>query len=128
MSQYKKGARGERELLSLFGEEGFVGLRAPSSGSTTQRELPDILIGKSGYVLAIEAKRSGGKYQYLDESEIKDLYYFAEQFGAEPFIGVRFDRGDWHFFKKQEMHQTDNGRYRVKKENINKGRTLSEII
>jgi Holliday junction resolvase len=128
MSNYTKGARGERELLSIFGEENFVGLRAPSSGSTTQRELPDILVGRRGFVLAIEAKREGGEYKYLDEQEIEDLYYFAEQFGAEPYIAIRFDYGDWYFFKREEMHQTDSGRYRIKKENVNKGRKLSEII
>jgi len=51
---YSKGARRERELLSELNKNGYVGLRAPSSGSTTQRELPDIIAGKDGFCLAIE--------------------------------------------------------------------------
>lgn len=125
---YSKGARGERELLSVFSEYDFVGLRAPSSGSTTQRELPDILVGDGSCVLAVEAKRSGGDYQYIDKYEIDDLYYFAEAFGAEPYIAVRFDYGDWFFFKEDELHKTDSGQYRVKNENVDKGRSISEIV
>lgn len=128
MSQYTKGAKGERELISLFGENGFVGLRAPSSGSTTERELPDILVGDSSSVFAIEAKRCGGDYKYIDEYEVEDLYYFAGQFGAEAYIAFRFDYDDWYFFTKEELHRTDGGRYRIKKENVDEGRTLQEIL
>jgi Holliday junction resolvase len=128
MSNYTKGAKGERELLSLFYEEGFVGFRAPSSGSTTERELPDVLVGNGELVFAIEVKRSGGDYEYLDEYEIEDLHYFAEAFGAEPFIAVRFDYGDWFLFEDHELHQTDGGRYRIKKENVDKGKTISDIV
>jgi Holliday junction resolvase len=125
---YSKGAKGERELLDIFGEKGFVGLRAPSSGSTTQKELPDVLVGDGTCVLAIEVKRAGGDYQYIDEYEVDDLYYFAEAFGAEPYIGVRFDYGDWRFFTKDELHQTVGGKYRIKKENVDKGQRITEII
>lgn len=125
---YSKGAKGERELIELFAKYDFVGLRAPSSGSTTQRELPDVLVGNGCCIFAIEAKRCGGDYKYIDEYEIDDLYYFSEAFGAEPYIGVRFDYGDWRFFKEGDLHQTDGGQYRIKKDNVNKGGKLSEII
>jgi len=129
MSNYTKGAKGEREVLDLFDGWGFVGLRAPSSGSTTERELPDVLIGNNGYVLAIEVKRPGGDYLYLEEEEVEDLMYFSEMFGAEHYIGVRFDYGrDWFFFREWDMHQTDSGRYRIKKENVNKGKKVSDIL
>jgi Holliday junction resolvase - archaeal type len=44
------------------------------------------------------------------------LVYFAQNFGAKPRIGVRFDREDWYFFHPDELYQTDGGNYRVKKE------------
>lgn len=125
---YDKGARGERELLQVFFDEGFVGFRAPSSGSTTNRELPDVLVGNGESIFAFEAKRSGGEYKYIEEYEIADLCYFAESFGAEPYIAVRFDYGDWYFFKAEEMHQTAEGNYRVKEENVDEGRKISDIL
>lgn len=128
MSGYTKGAKGERELLEIFSEYNFVGLRAPSSGSTTERELPDVLVGDGCCVFAIEAKRSGGEYKYIDKYEIDDLHYFAECFGAEPYIAVRFDYGDWYFFKQEELHETEGGQYRIKNENVNKGETISDIV
>jgi len=44
------------------------------------------------------------------------LVYFSRNFGALPRIGVRFDREDWYFFHPDDLHTTDGGNYRVKKE------------
>jgi Holliday junction resolvase len=129
MSNYTKGARGERELLEIFYEEGFVGLRAPSSGSTTERELPDLIVGCNGQAICLEVKRCSGDYFYIDSEEIEDLYTFSDAFGTDAYIAIRFDyQREWRFFKEDMMHKTDGDRYRVKKENIDKGLKLSEII
>ncbi|WP_302083414.1 Holliday junction resolvase Hjc [Salinibaculum rarum] len=123
-----KGDRRERELVNLLDGDGFAVMRAPASGSATERELPDILAGDSGNFYAIEAKSSGGDPIYIDEEEVKDLLFFAENFGAEPRIGVRFDHesGDpgygndnvsgWYFFHPDELYETNSGNKRVKKE------------
>lgn len=124
---YKKGARRERELLEEFYEEGYVGFRAPSSGSTTDRELPDVIVGNSGKTISIEAKGSGGETKYISKKEVEDLIYFADQFGSEYYIAVRFDYCDWVFMGEEEMHETEKS-YRIKKENIDKGERISEIV
>ncbi len=116
MSSNSKGSRRERELVNLLDEAGFAVMKAPASGSATERDLPDVLAGNGERFYAIEAKASSGKPIYLDEEEVKSLKYFAENFGAEAWIAVRFDREDWYFFRPSELYRTDSGNYRVKKE------------
>jgi Holliday junction resolvase len=111
-----KGNRRERELVNALDERGFAVMRAPASGSATDRELPDVLAGDGDDFYAIEAKSSAGDPIYLDGEEVEALVYFARNFGAKPRIGVRFDREDWFFFHPADLHTTDAGSYRVKKE------------
>ncbi len=115
MSQ-AKGDRRERELVNLLDEAGFAVMRAPASGSATDRELPDVLAGNGERFYAIEAKSSAGDPIYLTGEEVEALVYFSRNFGAKPRIGVRFDREDWYFFHPGDLHVTDGGNYRVKKE------------
>ncbi|WP_135824727.1 Holliday junction resolvase Hjc [Halorussus ruber] len=111
-----KGDRRERELVNRLDEAGFAVMRAPASGSATERELPDVLAGDGDVFYAIEAKSSSGDPIYLTGEEVEALVYFSQNFGAKPKIGVRFDREDWYFFHPADVHQTDGGNYRVKKE------------
>jgi Holliday junction resolvase len=111
-----KGDRRERELVNRLDERGFAVMRAPASGSATERELPDVLAGNGEEFYAIEAKSSSGRPVYLDGEEVEALVYFARNFGAKPRVAVRFDREDWYFFHPADLHVTDGGNYRVKKE------------
>ncbi len=111
-----KGDRRERELVNKLDEAGFAVMRAPASGSATERELPDVLAGDGTDFFAIEAKSSAGDPIYLTGEEVYSLVYFSRNFGAKPRIGVRFDREDWYFFHPDDLYQTDGGNYRVKKE------------
>ena len=114
----EKGDRRERELVNALDEAGFAVMRAPASGAATERDLPDVLAGDGETFYAIEAKSSAGDPIYLDGEEIEALLFFARNFGAKPRIGVRFDREDWYFFHPgdENVHVTDGGNYRVKKE------------
>src|SRR6056297_958249 len=116
MSANRKGDRRERELVNELDERGFAVMRAPASGSATERELPDVLAGDGDDFYAIEAKSSAGDPIYLTGEEVEALVYFGQNFGAKPKIGVRFDREDWFFFHPADVHETDGGNYRVKKE------------
>jgi Holliday junction resolvase len=111
-----KGDRRERELVNKLDEAGLAVMRAPASGSATERELPDVLAGDGDDFYAIEAKSSAGDPIYLTGEEVYALVYFARNFGAAPRIGVRFDREDWYFFHPDDCYTTDGGNYRVKKE------------
>jgi len=111
-----KGDRRERELVNALDEAGFAVMRAPASGSATERELPDVLAGDGEDFYAIEAKSSAGDPIYLDGEEVEALVYFSRNFGAKPRVAARFDREDWYFFHPGDLHSTDGGNYRVKLE------------
>ncbi|WP_435197567.1 Holliday junction resolvase Hjc [Natronomonas sp. EA1] len=123
-----KGNRRERELVNLLDERGFAVMRAPASGAATERELPDVLAGNGELFYAIEAKASAGRPIYLTGEEVEALVYFSRNFGAKPRIAVRFDREDWYFFHPADLHTTDGGNYRVKKETaLASGVDLAEL-
>ncbi|MXR21776.1 Holliday junction resolvase Hjc [Halobacterium bonnevillei] len=123
-----KGNRRERQLVNEFDERGFAVMRAPASGSATERELPDVLAGDGNAFYAVEAKSSAGDPIYLTGEEVEALVYFSQNFGAKPKIGVRFDREDWYFFHPADVYQTDGGNYRVKKETaVEDGETFDDL-
>ena len=129
MSANRKGDRRERELVNALDEAGFAVMRAPASGSATDRELPDVLAGNGEVFYAIEAKSSAGDPIYLGGEEVEALVYFARNFGAKPRIGVRFDREDWYFFHPGDLYTTDAGSYRVKKETaLAEGTDFAEFV
>ena len=124
-----KGDRRERELVNELDDAGFAVMRAPASGSATDRDLPDVLAGDGDRFYAIEAKSSAGDPIYLTGEEVEALIYFANNFGAKPRIGVRFDREDWYFFHPGDLHVTDGGNYRVKKETaVAEGTDFPEFV
>ena len=112
----RKGERRERELVNRLDEAGFAVMRAPASGSATERDLPDVLASNGDSFYAVEAKSSSGDPIYLDGAEVASLLYFSQNFGARARIGVRFDREDWYFFHPDDLYTTDGGNYRVKRE------------
>jgi Holliday junction resolvase len=129
MPRNTKGDRRERELVNRLDDAGFAVMRAPASGSATARSLPDVLAGNGRVFYAIEAKSSGGDPIYLTGEEIEALIYFSQNFGAQPKVGVRFDREDWYFFHPADLYRTDGGNYRVKKETaLDGGETIDDLL
>ena len=123
----------EKELESLLEEEGFACVRSPASGKGgkkadgTEREQPDVIAGNGDVFYAFECKSSSDDVIYIKQEEIDDLKYFSMCFGAESKVGIRFNYCDWGFFDPEDMHRTNSGNYRIKKENINKGERISDI-
>lgn len=113
MGSHEKGSRRERELANELDDKGFAVMRAPSSGSATERDLPDVFAGNGLTFVAIEVKASSGDHIYIDEAEVDALAWFAEQFTAAPLLGIRFDYCDWKFFEPANTYRTDGGNYRV---------------
>jgi Holliday junction resolvase len=124
-----KGDRRERELVNELDAAGFAVMRAPASGSATERDLPDVLAGDGEEFYAVEAKSSEGAPIYLDGEEVEALLFFARNFGAKPRVGVRFDREDWYFFHPGDLYTTDGGNYRVKRETaLAEGTDFEELV
>ena len=69
---------------------------------------PDLLVGGKGRVLAIECKR-GKSARYIDKKQISELKEFAEKFGAEPWVGARFNNTEWLFLKIDDLKESRTG-------------------
>ena len=86
----------------MFWDTGeFVALRVAGSGSATV-PAPDLLVGNQKRKLAIECK-SGKNKRYLTKKEVDELKFFADKFGAEAWIGLRFNNVDWLFLRPEEL-------------------------
>lgn len=124
----RKGIHAERELLHMFWQSGFVAMRAPGSGSM-RYPCPDLLVGNALRKLAIECKSTKYTKQYISNEQISDLKEFSKIFGAEPWIGVRFDRLDWYFLTLEDIKETEGNNFVVSLELAKqKGLLFQELI
>ena len=105
-----KGSNAERELISMFWYYGWGAMRAAGSGST-RFPSPDILVSNRLRILAIECKFVNGDKKYFDREEIEQLETFADKFGAEAWVAIKFSRKNWHFLRRKELLATDKGTY-----------------
>jgi len=123
----QKGDSNERELVNYLDSNGWAAIRAPASGSATQRELPDVLVGNGDRFYAIEAKRASDSLIYYDSEEVEALVFFAKNFGATPLLGGRWDEEsgdpsygeDWpghYFYHPDNAYTTGTENKRLKKE------------
>lgn len=113
MSRHKKGSRRERELVNSLDGEGFAVMRAPASGSSTDREQPDVQAGNLKAIYAIEGKSSADDTIYIDGEEVEKLLVYSTSMGARIRLGVRFDREDWYFLHPAEADFTRGGNYKI---------------
>ena len=105
MSRKGKGIKAERELIHLFWKQGWAAIRVAGSGSSRYPS-PDVLAGNGVKCLAIECKSSSEKRRYLTNDEVKNLLSFSKTFGAEPWIGIRFNTMPWYFLPVSELKKT----------------------
>jgi holliday junction resolvase Hjr len=110
MNRKSKGTNAERDLIHWFFENDWVAIRSAGSGSM-QNPSPDILAGNNLRRLAIECKAVNDTKKYFTTKEIEELVYFANKFGAEPWVGVRFDRIDWFFLTIEDLEKKDKSYY-----------------
>ena len=109
MSRKSKGTNAERELIRFFWNTGdWAAMRAAGSGSS-RYPCPDILAGNNIRKLAIECKTSKNNNVYLQKKEILELGEFAKKFGAESWVGIRFDKNDWCFLSLEDIKSTEKG-------------------
>ena len=108
MNRKAKGINAERELVKKFWDNEWAAMRAPASGAS-RFPSPDVIAGNCIRRLAIECKSTADKTQYLSESQMNELKKFCDIFGAEPWIGVRFDKQGWFFLSLDALVQTQKG-------------------
>lgn len=102
-----KGTAAERDLIHMFWARGWAAFRAAGSGSVPL-PCPDLIAGKADRKLAIEVKVIDGTKKYFTRAEIEDLRNFARRFGAEAWLGVKFNRRGWTFVQAHAVQPTAN--------------------
>jgi len=127
MSNKSKGIKGERELIHRFWASEWSAVRIAGSGSSRYPS-PDILAANVLRKLAIEAKVINGQNKYFSEEEVKQLVVFAKNFGAEPWIAVKFGGNDWYFISLSELNKSGKN-YVISLKNAKiKGLLFEELI
>lgn len=108
MTNKSKGANAERELIHAFWAHKWSAVRIAGSGSSHYPS-PDVLASNASRVLAVECKSSGDLSRHLQKEQVNDLIAFAKGFGAEPWIGARFNDMKWAFFTPDDLKKTGTG-------------------
>jgi holliday junction resolvase Hjr len=106
MSAKSRGTNAERDLIHKFWERGWAAMRAAGSGSQ-QYPSPDVIASNNVRKLAIECKLTTEERKYFTKQEVNELKFFAERFGAEPWLAVKFFREEWRFFTPEDAAETD---------------------
>jgi Holliday junction resolvase len=128
MSRKGKGISAERELIHLFWGTGlWAAVRVAGSGAI-KYPVPDVLAANNLRKLAIECKSTKSGQQHLDKEQVDGLQSFAQRFGTEPWIGVRYDHYGWRFFSLEDLKQTVKGFSANMTLAEQKGLTFEELI
>jgi Holliday junction resolvase len=104
MSRKKKGINAERELIHLFWQNGWMPIRVAGSGCAPI-PCPDVIASNGERNLAIECKSSKNSNLYVNKEDVEQLTEFCTRFGAEFWLGVRFDRTEWLFLPLQHLEE-----------------------
>lgn len=107
MSRKSKGINAERDLIHKFWASKWAAIRVAGSGSSRYPS-PDVLAGNNIRKLAIECKACKEKSRYFTKDEIEALKEFAKIFGAETWVGIKFDKIGWYFLTLEDLKETDN--------------------
>lgn len=124
------GRRYERKLVKLFEENGWGTLPSGSSGSGTDFDRPDVVVGDASVVglptMGIEAKSTRKNAYTIDRSKADQLIRWCTNFGAMPVIAVYWkgppggnvSYGGWYFRRVSEVRRSpaenDEGTYHLR--------------
>ncbi len=122
-----KGSRTERELVQIFKDNDWAAIRVAGSGLTKDPNT-DVIAGNGQRHLAIECKSVKGKYKHLYSEQIGDLIKFSKNFGAEPWVAIRFNAKGWYFLKPEDLAKTKTNLSVNLKLAEEKGLKFSELI
>lgn len=127
MSRKSKGSDAERDLVHKFNAAGWSAIRSAGSGSM-QHESPDVLAGNNLRRIAVECKTTKDVKKYLTKKEVDELVHFANNFGAEAWVAIRFDRIDWFFLNIEDLEKTDKSYFVDVKIAKRKGLNFEQVI
>ena len=99
--KYKKGYRGENELVHMLSQKGFMTIRAPRSGRINLPS-PDVIAVKSGKVYAIECKSRKDGFK-ISPGQIEELKQWEEKGGSETYIAWKIAYKGWFFIPLKKV-------------------------
>jgi len=106
MSVKVKGINAERDLIHMFwATDSWSAIRIAGSGSMKYPSV-DVLASNKLRKLAIECKTCKGTSRYLPKEDVEQLKTFADVFGAEPWLAIKFKGFDWYFISVSDMIET----------------------
>ncbi|MEA3398919.1 MAG: Holliday junction resolvase Hjc [Patescibacteria group bacterium] len=105
MSHKSRGTAAERDLIHRFWAEEWAAIRSAGSGSMKYAS-PDLIVGKGGRRLLIEAKLTSSSKKYISKEDANQLLYFAEVFAGEAWFAIKFPKKPWYFLTPEDMEDT----------------------
>jgi Holliday junction resolvase len=127
MSRKSKGINAERDLIHKFwATNEWAAARIAGSGSSRYPSA-DVLASNKIRKLAIECKTSKGATKYIPHEEVSQLKEFAEIYGAEPWIAMRFNKANWYFLNLEDMKKTTSSYVITKANAEQKGLSFGEV-
>ena len=110
MSTKSKGISAEREIIHMFWKtDNWAAIRLAGSGSI-KYPCVDIIAGKQGRKLAIESKNVSTGNLFFSKQDLEQLVDFANRFGAEPWVAIKFDKKGWYFFPVNVVMELGSGK------------------
>jgi len=124
----QKGSNAERELIHMLWNEGYAAIRAAGSGSC-KYPVPDIIASNGARRIAIECKITKESSKHFYQEEINDLERFCKVFGAEGYIGIKFEKQDWFFFTIEDLRHTKGQNFSISESDSSiKGLTFRQLL
>ena len=127
MSLKSIGTAAERELVHLFWNHSWCAARVAGSGSMRYPS-PDIIAANNIRKLVLECKATKSTRQYLTKKEISELREFADRFGAEAWVAVKFARLSWYFLNIEDLNNSEKGHSINIEQSKRRGLLFEELI
>ena len=128
MSNKQKGSKYERELFQKFIENGYRAVRVAGSGVMENAEC-DIIAGKKGVgKYCIEVKSSKKPIKYVTKDQIEKFMIFADIFGLNPVVALRFNREGWIFLDPKYLRDAGKNFVITLEEAKEKGKKFSQFF
>lgn len=101
VKKYRKGYMGEREMVHLLYNKGYMAIRTPRSGRICLPS-PDVIAAKNGRLIVIECKSREDAFK-ISEEQLKELEEWQIKACAEAYIAWKISRKGWSLLKLEDV-------------------------
>ncbi|HUC39127.1 MAG TPA: Holliday junction resolvase Hjc [Candidatus Acidoferrum sp.] len=126
MTRYSKGARCERELLTILHDRGYSVVR--SAGSGVNSISPDLVAVRKGRGLAFECKAWESTSISIDPDKYRSLVEWEQNSEMQTFIAWRMNGQGWFFVGLGELFRAEKNYTITMKDAKRINRKIDEIM